>query len=129
MYFELSFHTIMLSCVSGIVLYQETFFSPFPKLNCILNMLAMNLAIRLLSQSRVDDVSLNWVFILTSSWLSSLPGHLQCALHPACQKCPLSLDSAVENRKKNWVKYKPLFKHRVCKRDKGEGREGWGVAL
>lgn len=124
---EFNFHTIMLSCVSRIALYQATFFFLQTEL-CFKYVGYEPPGIGLPSPSQVDDVNLNWIFILTSSWFTSLPGYQQCALHSACQKyCPLSLDSSVENRKK-WVNYKPLFKQRVCERDKEEGKEGWAVA-
>ena len=55
------------SCAPGVVLYQETFF--FSKIIMLcLNLLGINF---LASGIQVDEVS--WIFILTSSYFTSLP--------------------------------------------------------
>ena len=65
-----SFNRIMIPCVMGILLTRKL----FPKLYCVLNMVAMNLlSPDSPSLIQVDEINLNWVFILTSSRL----GHLQ----------------------------------------------------
>lgn len=70
----------MLCCALGILLTRKL----FPKLYCVLNMLAMIL----LSPDSprpilVDEVSLNWVFILRLLCFASLFGQLQGLPRPS----------------------------------------------
>ena len=74
-YPELSFDAIMPSCALVLVLHQETLSQIILRLNLLgINCRGSDSLIRLLVQ--VDEVNLNWVFILTSS--CSLP----CLLSP-----------------------------------------------
>lgn len=80
---ESSFDAVAFPCAWGIILQPKTFFQNRHCLNLRINWLTLD---SLKDLTWVNKVNLNQIFILTSSWFTSLPAVTTCRVSPANRK-------------------------------------------